>query len=87
MLRRVTRVSFDLSEECMPSIISVLRFLVTDNVPSSPILVTLMMEAICFSETSGLTRATQRNMPEHCILHSLDYSANGRTFLFILSFL
>jgi hypothetical protein len=42
---------------------SVLRLLVTANVvPSSPILVTLMMEAIRSSETSAHTRATWRNI-------------------------
>jgi hypothetical protein len=39
--------------------------LVTANVvPSSPILVTLMLTAIRSSETSVLTRATRRNIPE-----------------------
>jgi hypothetical protein len=35
----------------------VLRLLATANVPNSPMLVTLMMEAILSSETSFLTRA------------------------------
>jgi hypothetical protein len=42
---------------------SLRRLLVTANVvPSSPILVTFMMEAQSFSETSIHTRATQRKM-------------------------
>jgi hypothetical protein len=49
---------------------------VTNNVPSSLILVTLMMEAICSSETSALTTATWHNIPEDSILH--------RTFVFMV---
>jgi hypothetical protein len=49
-----------------------LQFLVTANViPSSSILVTVMMEAIRSSETSVLTRATRRHVPEDGFLQSI----------------
>jgi hypothetical protein len=63
----------DVSEERIASIIrvtkmgSVLLLLGTVNVHSSPILFTLLMEAIHFSEAPVLTGATWHNFPEYGI--------------------
>jgi hypothetical protein len=65
MLRHVALVRTDDSEELSASIIrvtkSVHRLLVMANIPSSPILVTLIMEALSSSETSVLTRAIRHS--------------------------
>jgi hypothetical protein len=58
LLRRVAVVRTDVSE------------LAACVVPSSPIFVTLMKEALCSSEKSVVTRATRRNIPEDTIFHS-----------------
>jgi hypothetical protein len=66
---------------------TVRRLLVTANVvPSSPILVPLMMKAIRSSETSVLTRATWRNTPEDGILQlgkRLDIQSQGVITIYV----
>jgi hypothetical protein len=80
MLRRVVLVRTDVSEKDIASITMVtivgelgtkIALLFTANVvPNSPILVTLMMEAIHSSETLFISRTTRHHIPEDAILHS-----------------
>jgi hypothetical protein len=80
MLRHVALVRTDVSEELSASIISVSRLLVTANVvPSSPILVTLVMDALSSSEKSLLTRATRRNLLEDAIFVVIAVRASNLT--------
>jgi hypothetical protein len=81
---RVTRVC-ELGTWAVTSNKRTRRLLVTANVvPSSPILVTLMMEALSFSETSVLTTATRRNIPEDGIHHTLYLSSYKTPWLLFI---
>jgi hypothetical protein len=85
MLGHVALVRLDVLEECINSIIRVTRTAACIGckllliVPSVPILVTLMMEAMHSSKRLILTRAPWHNMPEDSILLS-QYCGNLKSY-------
>jgi ABC-type taurine transport system substrate-binding protein len=81
-LRRVALVRSNVSEELSASFVRVTRIgelgttlAVTSIVPISPILVTLMKDALSSSETLVLTRTKWRNIPEDIILQKYQESS------------
>jgi hypothetical protein len=101
MLGRVALVRTDVSEERIVFIIveriselgtalavasNRRTLLVTANIVSTlPILVTLTMEVIHYSEISVLTRATRRKIPEHGIIH-YQYSYNSQSRVTMMAY-
>jgi hypothetical protein len=88
----MTLVRTDIFQECSASIIRVTRiselgttFAVTGNrctLHSMPILVTLMMEVLCSTETSVVIRATWHNIPEGGIVECLPTVLTEKLYTF-----
>jgi hypothetical protein len=80
---RVTRIDLLGTILAISSKRSTLRRNAANVLPSLPILVTLMMEAIPSSETSVPTRTTRRNIPEDGILRNVVMFSSGVATLLV----
>jgi hypothetical protein len=99
MLRRVALVRTYVSEERITSFVSVTRIgelgttlAETSNrcklltLFRSPTFVILIMEALCSSESSVLTRVARRNIPEDCVLQLKYCLREGITTIFAFKY-
>jgi hypothetical protein len=85
MLRRLALVRTNFSEEPMASIIKVkgISEVIAYDIPSSPILFTVMIYVSHYSEISFVRRGTRRNITGDVIPHSYRHE-NLKTYIALI---